>query len=322
MTGPTGWLGRRLVPELLDAGHDVRCLVEPDVDTRSLNRQVAIAVGDVRNRAAVEAAVEGADAVIHCAAVIHPTRASDFWTVNAGGTRHLLEAASRAGVRRLVHVSSNAAAGFQRGRDLLLREEDQPAPRGGYGESKRAAELLVRAAHRDGRLETSILRPCRFYGRGLPSRIERVFEMINSGHVPVFGDGLALRSMTSVDDLAVLLVQCLDDSAAAGETFWVADDIPYTALAGFDAMARAAEVPLRVLRLPLAAARLCEALDLAYQRLGGYSMSLHLAGESRHDVGCSVEKAKRVLGFRPKNDLVGGFREALEQSRASALVAA
>lgn len=87
-------------------------------------------------------------------------------------------------------------------------------------------------------------------------------------------------------------------------------------------MAAAAEVPLRVRRLPTGTARLCEALDLSYERLGGYSMSLHLVGESHRNIGCSIEKAKRVLGFQPKNDLVGGYREALEQSGLETLVAA
>ena len=167
-----------------------------------------------------------------------------------------------------------------------------------------------------------VLRPCRFYGAGLPPRMERVFAMVRSGRVPVFGDGLALRSMTSLDDLTELLVQCLDDPAAAGETFWVADDVPYTTLATFEAMAAAAETPLRVRRLPTAPARACEMLDLAYERLGGYSMSLHLVGESHRDIGCSVEKARRVLGFEPRNDLVGGYRDALRSRADAALVMA
>jgi nucleoside-diphosphate-sugar epimerase len=171
----------------------------------------------------------------------------------------------------------------------------------------------VLAAHERGDLETAVIRPCRFYGPGLATRVRRVFELIRSGRIPIFGDGLALRSMSSVDDVARVLVQCLDDLRAAGETFWIADERPHTTLEVFLAMAAAAEVPLQTLRLPEAVARSCEVLALAYERLGGYPMSLHLAGESYRNIGCSIEKAKRVLAFEPRNDLVGGFREGLEE---------
>jgi nucleoside-diphosphate-sugar epimerase len=315
VTGASGWLGSRLVAELLRAGQDVRCLIEPGVDAGPLAPAAEAVRGDVRDPDTVAAAVEAVEAVVHCAAVIHPRRAHDFHAINVVGTEHVVEAAAIAGVRRLVHVSSNAAAGFQSERDRLLAEEDPPLPKGAYGKSKLAAERKVLTAHRDGRLETVVIRPCRCYGPGQPPRVERVFEMIRHGRVPVIGDGQALRSMSYVDDVASVLVHCLDDPAASGETFWIADERPYTTFSAFEAMATAAEVPLHIRRLPEAVAHLCEALDLSYERLGGYSMNLHLVGESNQNVGCSIEKAKRVLGFEPRNDLVGGYREALERSR-------
>jgi nucleoside-diphosphate-sugar epimerase len=305
------------VAELLRDGHEVRALA-----LEGRLPDAALLEGDVRDRAAVAAAVEGVEAVVHCAAVIHPRRARDFHDVNARGTRNLVEEAAAAGVRRLVHVSSNAAAGFQRERELLLTEDHPPRPRGGYGRSKLEAEEVAREAHARGVLETVVVRPCRCYGRGHPPRVQRVFDMVTSGRMPLFGDGGALRSMSSVHDVARVLVQCVDDPAAAGETFWIADERPYTTLEAFEAMAAAVEVPLRVRKLPRAGARVCEALDLALERLGGYSMSLHLAGESTHDIGCSVDKARRVLGFEPRNDLVGGFREALERAPAAATLVA
>ena len=321
VTGGTGWIGRRLVDELLCAGHEVRCLVEPRAH-RDPSDEVEVVRGDIRDPSALACAVEDAEAVVHCAAVIHPRRSRDFREVNAVGTKRLLEAAGGAGVRRLVHVSSNAAAGFQRRREVLLTEDDTPRPRGGYGKSKLEAENAAQNASADGPLETVVVRPCRCYGRGQPPRVERVFEMVRTGKVPVLGDGRALRSMSSVDDVVRVLVQCLDDPAASGETFWIADERPYTTLEAFEAMAAAAGTELRVRTLPRAGAHVCETLDLAYERVGGYSMSLHLAGESTYDIGCSIEKAERLLAFRPRNDLVAGFREALERSPAAAVLVA
>jgi nucleoside-diphosphate-sugar epimerase len=318
VTGAPGWLGDRLVPQLVRAGHDLRCLVHPDVYPARLG-DVESVKGDVRDEAAVRSAVAGIECVVHCVGVIHARRARDFYTVNALGTRNVVEAAADAGVRRFLHVSSNAAAGFQRRRDELMTEDQLPLPEGDYGKSKLQAERHVLAARDAGRLETVILRPCLYYGPGQPARMDRVFRMIERGKVPVFGDGLSLRSMTFVDDLARVLGQCLDHEAATGETFWIADETPYTTLGALEAMAAAIDRPLQVRHLPEFIARLCERIDMAFGDLGGYSMNLHVVGETYRDIGCSVEKAKWVLGFGPNNDLVGGFRQALEAARAPAV---
>ena len=316
VTGASGWIGGRTARQLLRAGAEVRCLVEPGTDRARLPADADVVTGDVRDAEAVAAAMTEVEVVVHCAAVIHPVRAGLFREVNELGTRQVVQEAARAGARRLVYVSSNAAAGFQREREVPLTEDDPPRPRGGYGTSKLAAERAVLEAHEAGSLEATVVRPCRCYGPGQPPRVERVFRMIRTGTVPVFGDGGALRSMSFVDDVVRVLVQCLDDPRASGETFWIADERPYTTLEAFEAMAEAAGVPLRVRRVPEAAGRICEALDLALERAGRYSMSLHLAGEARHDIGCSVAKAKRSLGFEPRDDLVGGLRDALAASHA------
>jgi nucleoside-diphosphate-sugar epimerase len=312
VTGAPGWLGDRLVPNLRDAGHDVRCLVLPDVDATGLGADVEIVRGDVRDAGATRAAAEGVEAVVHAVGVIHPKRARDFYAINAGGTRNVVDAAAGAGVRRFLHVSSNAAAGFQASRDVLMTEDQLPLPESDYGKSKLQAERHVLAARDAGRLETVILRPCLYYGPGQPARMDRVFGMIRKGKVPVFGDGTALRSMTYVDDVARVLVQCLDDQAATGETFWIADEPPYTTLGALEAMAEAAQAELQVRHLPEFISRLCERVDMAIGDLGGYVQDLHVVGETYRNIGCSIEKAKRVLGFEPNNDLAGGYRRALE----------
>ena len=106
VTGANGWLGQRLVRRL--------------TDVRALD-------GDLRDSAAVDAFCEGArDALLfHCAGVIHPPRVRDFYEVNTEGTRRLLVAAERAGVRRAVVVSSNSPFGANRSRTELF-DEDSP----------------------------------------------------------------------------------------------------------------------------------------------------------------------------------------------------
>jgi nucleoside-diphosphate-sugar epimerase len=315
VTGAPGWLGNRLVPELLRTGREVRCLVLPGIDPAPLSRDVEIVRGDVRDRAAVEAAAEGLEVMIHGVGVVHANRARDFYAINSVGTRQAVEGAVRAGVRRFLHVSSNSAAGFQPERDVLMTEDQLPLPESDYGKSKLQAERHVLAARDAGRLETVILRPCLYYGPGQPARMNRLFGMIEKGRVPIFGDGLALRSMTYVDDVARVLVQCIDEPVATGETFWIADEPPYTTLGALQAMADASGADLRVRHLPEVISRLCERVDMAIGNIGGYIQDLHVVGETYRNIGCSIEKAKRLLGFQPNNDLVGGYRRALEHSR-------
>jgi nucleoside-diphosphate-sugar epimerase len=300
------------VPQLVTAGHDVRCLVLPDVDPSVLGGGVEVARGDVRDAASVAAAAQGVEAVVHAVGVIHPKRARDFYAINGQGTANVVAGATRAGARRFLHVSSNAAAGFQPSRDVLMTEDQLPLPESDYGKSKLQAERHVLAARDAGRLETVILRPCLYYGPGQPGRMDRVFGMIKKGKMPMFGDGLALRSMTYVDDLARVLVQCVEERAATNETFWLADEPPYTTLSALQAMAAAVGAELQLRQLPEFLTHVCERIDMAIGDLGGYVQDLHVVGETYRNIGCSVEKAKRVLGFQPNNDLVGGYRRALE----------
>jgi nucleoside-diphosphate-sugar epimerase len=198
-----------------------------------------------------------------------------------------------------------------------MTEDDVPQPVSDYGKSKLQAEQAVLQARDAGQLETAILRPCLYYGPGQPDRMYRVFDMIKKGKLPVFGDGQALRSMTNVDDLARVLAQCVQDERATGETFWIADEPPYNTLSALEGMAAAIGAELQVRHLPELIARTCEKVDIAVGNAGFYIQDLHVVGETYRDIGCSIEKAKRVLGFEPKNDLVGGYREALELAAQS-----
>src|SRR4051794_8594368 len=192
VTGAPGWLGDRLVRELLSQGHSLRCLVHPSMDPSALPEDVEVVRGDVRDPLSVAPAARGVEAVVHCVGIIHPKRARDFYEINARGTRNVVAAAVAAGASRFVHVSSNAANGFQRDRSVLMTEDDVPNAESDYGRSKLQAEQTVTEARDSGRLETVIMRPCLYYGPGQPARMDRVFGMIRKGKLPVFGDGQAL----------------------------------------------------------------------------------------------------------------------------------
>ena len=112
--------------------------------------------------------------LVHAAGVIHPRRVADFDRVNAQGTRAVVEAAARAGVRRLVHVSSNSPFGVNPGPRRHVPRTTSPTGRTSATAAPRwPAELAVRAAHDAGRLETVVVRPPWFYGPWQPERQTR-----------------------------------------------------------------------------------------------------------------------------------------------------
>ena len=140
ITGAPGWLGTRLVgvllgglpgaPSLSEPDHRrrIRCLVRPDLDKsalRELSDRVEIVEGDLRNPNAVSVFCGNAAGatLFHCAGVVHPPRYTrEFFDINVDGTRHLLQAAENAQVRRAVVVSSNSPFGFNLNRDHLFDE--------------------------------------------------------------------------------------------------------------------------------------------------------------------------------------------------------
>jgi nucleoside-diphosphate-sugar epimerase len=181
VTGGTGFVGSHLVDAALGAGHQVRALTRRDQPHRD---GIAWVSGDLEDRAALEALVDGADAVIHVAGVISAPNAAGFEQGNVAGTLAMLAAATAGGVRRFVHVSSLAA----REPKLSL-----------YGASKARAEELVFGSG----LDWAIVRPPAVYGPGDRETLE-LFRMARLGLMLMPPKGRV--SLVHVDDLARLLL--------------------------------------------------------------------------------------------------------------------
>ena len=146
VTGAAGFVGHHLVRRLLDDGHQVRCFVHPKTRGGRLEGlPVEITRGDISDPVAVHTAVAGTDAVIHLVAIIIEKGGATFTSVNAEGTRHVVMACQKAGVKRLIHQSANGAA---------------PNASRPYTHSKWLGEEAVRSSG----LDYTILRPSVIYG--------------------------------------------------------------------------------------------------------------------------------------------------------------
>lgn len=332
VTGGAGWLGSRLVEALAQGLPDhpvlrdpstiptVRCLVLPGQDTAFLRRlpgRIEVCEGDLRVPADVVRFCEGAhDAILfHTAGIIHPRRVSEFHAINVEGTKHLLDTAIRAGVKRAVVMSSNSPCGCNPHPDHLFDEASPYRPYLNYGRSKMWMELAVQ--ERASLIETVLIRAPWFYGPNQPPRQTLFFRMIREGKAPIVGNGQNLRSMAYLDNLCQGLLLAAATERAAGQVYWIADKRPYPMNEIVDTVERLLETEFgqkcahKRLRLPGTASEIAWLADQTLQALGLYHQRIHVLSEMNKTIACSVAKAERELGYAPKVALEEGMRRSL-----------
>ncbi|MBN2564023.1 MAG: NAD(P)-dependent oxidoreductase [Phycisphaerae bacterium] len=335
VTGAPGWLGTRLVRVLLNGlpdvpalaeparDLDVRCLILPNSDTKGLKAigvGISLVEGDLRRDEDVRTFCRGAEGatLFHCAGVIHPARrAAECVEVNFEGTKHLLEAAEAAGVRRAVVVSSNSPIGTNPTRDHLFDEHSSYRPYMTYGRSKVLMEKAVAEIQARGKLETVIIRPPWFYGPDQPPRQTLFFRMIKEGKAPIVGDGDNRRSMAYIDNICQGLLLCEAVKEANGRTYWIADRSPYTMNEIVDTIERLLEeefgmqVAHKRMRLPHFAGEVAWLCDWLIQKAGFYQQKIHVLSEMNKNIACSVARAEKELGYDPKIALEEGMRRSI-----------
>lgn len=223
VTGATGFVGRTVCAALHTQGRDVRAISRQA-------RQGVVSVGEIDAHTDWRAALEGVDAVIHLAARVHVMNdtAADpltaFRNTNVEGTLNLARQAAAFGVRRFVFVSSIKVNGEETSPGQVYRADDLPDPRDPYGVSKREAEDGLRAVAMETGLEIAVVRPPLIYGPGVRANFASMMRLIARGvPLPLGAVTDNRRSLIGVDNLASLLLHCVDHSNAAGQTFLACD---------------------------------------------------------------------------------------------------
>lgn len=213
VTGATGKVGSRLVKRLAQRGDHVRALVRDEARATHLrDDHVELVVGDLLVPESLEAAVQGVDAVVHCAAFFRGATPEQAHAVNDLGTRHLANAARAASVRRFVFTSTGLVYGPRDGR--LAREDDACAPVDAYPLGKLAAERFLLAI--EG-LDVRVLRLPFVYGDGDPHIAEAIPMM--RGFPP--GQRMSIAHHA---DIAQAVACMLDATAPAHRVYNVVDD--------------------------------------------------------------------------------------------------
>ena len=227
VTGGAGFIGSHVCAQLLGHGHEVRVLDDLSSGRREhVPAGVDFREGSITDPDAVRAAVDGVEALVHLAAIASVTRSveapSETHAVNLAGTIGLAEAASAAGVTKVVYASSAAVYGaIER---EAHREDDRTAPITPYAIDKRTGEhYLGFFAYQHG-LDVRVLRFFNVYGpRQLPSSpyagvIARfATAMLQGQPVTVFGDGEQTRDFIAVHDVAAIVTRHTEQAVAPGQ---------------------------------------------------------------------------------------------------------
>jgi 2-alkyl-3-oxoalkanoate reductase len=317
VTGATGFLGSHTVATLQARGVDVLALGRDagkvaQFGTRGLRL-------DLTDLEGLSWAFQGADAVVHTAALSAPWgRLEDFQRVNVDGTRNVLRAASSAGVKRLVHISSPAVI-FDDA-DQFDVPDDAPYPSrhsSFYALTKKRAEQLVL----ESELECAVLRPKAIYGPGDTSLLPRLVTAARAGRLPQIGDGGNLVELTFVTDVVQAIERSLEVRLGADRT-------PYTITGGervplwnairalLEGLGVSSRLPVLSMRAALTLARGLEvvaAFTGREPRLTRYTAQI-LARTQTYD----TSRAGRDLGYQPRVSLGEGLERTLEALRRSA----
>jgi nucleoside-diphosphate-sugar epimerase len=297
VTGGAGFIGSHIVEELLQRGHAVRVLDDFSTGRRAnlqaFHGDLEILEGDLRDPSRVNAAVQGVEWIFHHAAFISvPESLRDPQTcfaINVAGTVTLLEAARKAGVKKVVLASSSAVYGDTQ--EIPTPEDTALRPLSPYAVSKHVNEHYARFYTHTFNLPVASLRYYNVYGprqqpdspyaAAIPIFLNR---LLSSQPITVFGDGKQTRDFIFVKDIVRANLLAAESPDSAGEVFNICSG--------------------RQLRL----LELLEELDELAPQQFEVRFTAPRPGDILHSTG-KPDRARKVLGFQAETSLSEGLAQ-------------
>lgn len=296
VTGGSGFLGINLIRHLMNKGiQDIVSMDIADFDYPERDR-IKIIQGDIRDKAAVEKAMQGINWVIHTAAALPLYTEEEILSIEVDGTRNLLEAAYAVKIDRFVHISSTAVYGIPDHHPLF--ETDRLEGVGPYGIAKINAEEVC-LEYRNKGMVVPIIRPKSFIGPERLGVFAMFYEWAKDGkNFAMIGSGKNRYQLLDVEDLCESIYLCLTlDEQIVNDTFnigakefttWREDQQAVLDYAGFGK---------RIIGFPEGPAILALKILEFFHLSPLYKWVYETAGK---DSFVSIEKAEKILGYSPK----------------------
>lgn len=314
VTGANGFTASYVCKQLLEKGYKVRGLVRKNaVMSLIAGLPLELHYADLAVDQDFSSVMQGVDVVYHIAAAYRTEGVPKkyFWDVNVEGTRKLLEAAKKTGVKKFVHSSTVGVQGDIK--NPPATEEYPYSPGDYYQESKVDGEKLVLDFYRKEKLPISIVRPVGIYGPG-DTRFLKLFKHIYNGKFRMIGDGKVLYHLTFVEDLARGFILAGEKDEAIGEIFTIGGDGYLTLMELAEKIAKIFNKPLPKAKIPVwpvwFGGLLCEIICKPF----GISPPIYRRRVDFFikDRAFDISKAKRVLGYQPKVSLDEGLKITAE----------
>ena len=323
VTGAYGLLGSHTVRELIENGYHVRAFGRDPEKLKELaseyeSAQIDIYCGDFCNAAEIEKACNGMDYVIHCGALLKGWgRRREYIRTNVDGTRNVLDACARNGVKRLVHTSSPSAHALKNNLSITEKDQNENNRLNYYIESKLLAEKLVRE---QDKVPYSMIRPRGITGIGDKNMLPVLINVNRQMGIPLFQKGKVLVDLVCAENAALALRLCMERDEALGQAYNITNGEPKLVTELAEEMFTALGTKARYIKLPFmpvyAAAGLLEAvwkLFRIYDTAPPITrMNVCTLGRSQV---FSIDKARSELGYEPKVSLSEMIRKYAEAYR-------
>lgn len=341
ITGAAGFIGRRMTVAAEAAGWRVIGLDRTEGERREARGEKTGKAGSSGDWIVADITADvplelpaGIDAIIHLAGKAHALAEvaqdeAEYFRINTEGTRRVLEAAQRAGVRAFVLFSTVKAMGDRppEGAGNEKREASRRTPKPDtvnpkpdaalapldescasppdtpYGQSKRAAEKV---ALEGGYVpHPVVLRPCLVYGPAPKGNLDKMIDAVKRGRFPPLPEVGNKRSMVHIDDVIAAALLAAEHPAAKGQVFIAADNEPFSTRQLFEWICRAAGKTVPSWTMPLWLLRLLGWVGDRIGRLRGrrFVFDSDALAKLTGSAWYTSAKLQRELGWRPKHTL-------------------
>lgn len=321
VTGATGAVGPQVVKALDEAGYQIRTLSLDPPPAGMWSERIEARLGDVTNLVDVQSAMRGVDAVVHLAALLHivnppPDLRPKYEKINVGGTAVVVEAALRAGVRRILYFSTIAVYGDSHGR--VIKEETPPSPNTFYERTKLEAERIVLGAKQiSGSPVGTVLRFGAVYGPRIKGNYERLTQALARHRFLPIGNGLNRRTLIYDKDVARAALLAVSHPAAAGRVFNVTDGAFHTLNEIIESICTALGRRPPRLSFPSGIARgVASAVEGGFGFFGLKApVTPEMIDKYTEDIAVDGRLIQNELAFVPQYDLQAAWDETISEMR-------
>ena len=283
--GGTGFIGQRLVKELLKKGRNINLLVYDKTPPSFKNKNLNVFKGSILDKEVLKRALKESDIVVNLVGSFN----KDVYLINVLGSSNLLEACKESNVEKIVFISSEAVYGKYMGKPNI--ESDCPKPITEYGFSKYIAEKFYKFYSDKYNIPTVILRLSSTYGPGQKIGVGVLSDSLNlalkNQPVRIHGDGKQRRDFLYVDDAVNGIIKSIDYKTKGFEIFNIPGEKLYSLL---------------------------ELISLIQKKLGK-KIEIKFLEPKKQDIKymySNDRKAKRLLNYEPKVSLEEGIVRTID----------